>query len=102
MEEILAKIIEKAPDALIYLKKEILDAFGPPGLIIEIAIFMGLVVLSVIKIIKILFKLVLYIIIPVLLAYFIMQQIDPKFTLLVVSATITLFSKFLFGKASSS
>jgi len=78
VEDILLKMLERVPEAISFLKKEILEAFGPLGLMIAVAVFMALAVYSVFKIVKFLFKVVAYIIIPALLVYFFIQIFDPS------------------------
>lgn len=79
MEEILAKIVDKAPEVLSFMKKEILEAVGPAGLMIAIAAVLAIVVYSVISLVKFVFRVVLYIVIPAILAYVIIQILDPSF-----------------------
>ena len=78
MEEILAKLLEKAPEILSSFKEIILKEFGPAGLMIAMAAILAVVVYSVISLVKFLFKVVLYIILPALVIYIILQVIDPS------------------------
>lgn len=78
MEEILAKLLEKAPEILSSFKEVILKEFGPAGLMIAMAAILAVVVYSVISLVKFLFKVVLYIILPALVIYIILQVIDPS------------------------
>ncbi len=78
MEEILAKLLGKAPDILSSFKEIILKEFGPAGLMIAMAAILAVVVYSVISLVKFLFKVVLYIILPALVIYIILQVIDPS------------------------
>lgn len=78
MEEILAKLLENAPEILSSFKEIILKEFGPAGLMIAMAAILAVVVYSVISLVKFLFKVVLYIILPALVIYIILQVIDPS------------------------
>ncbi|GEM_PF-5621389 len=78
MEEILAKLLENAPEILSSFKEIILKEFGPAGLMIAMAAILAVVVYSVISLVKFLFKVVMYIILPALVIYIILQVIDPS------------------------
>jgi uncharacterized protein YqhQ len=78
VEEILAKLLENAPEILSSFKEIILKEFGPAGLMIAMAAILAVVVYSVISLVKFLFKVVMYIILPALVIYIILQVIDPS------------------------
>lgn len=78
MEEILANIFKRAPEILSSLKEVILKEFGPAGLMIATAAILAVVVYSVVSLVKFLFRVVLYIVLPAFVIYIILRVIDPS------------------------
>ncbi len=101
MDELLQQLtglLETLPDGLASAKDALLDKFGTPGLIAVILLCLSAAVLLIMKITKISFDVIRYVVIPSVVLSFIATQILPYSFVFILPLTVSFFSLVLIVK----
>lgn len=101
MEELLQQAMEyfsTAPNWFADIKQLILDRFGTPGLIAAVLVLLSAVVLLLLKVMKISFDVIRYVLVPSVAITFVATYFLPFSFVYILPVSVSLFSVVLLVK----